>query len=492
MGNDINLMNISSNPYYPQQKPPVFKKNIAKATFLGTVVFISSLIVAFVNISLDQTPSLMANQVAISVLVGIALSIWSDSTRGLRNLFRADLASIVALYFLTLIEFLYPQTKFDQLLTSEQTAYALYVLLVGFAGIAIGRHITLFKPVPPSFLDFSNIPDNALFRIFLISAFLAYFYVFITVEFNPIKLIEAELGPRFAVPWGRGRLGDWRVFLSELKLFSYAIPPLAGIIWNRRQSFRSWQIFVVFIIFAFTFFDGFAGGTRNIFGAYIATFLGGYLLTIQRPNLLNVTAPIAVMGYAMVFATRHMLGFREMGISRYLETAAYASQKVQGTLSVDYNLHTIGLLVDAFPNKHDFLGLELLFVFATKPIPRVLWPDKPEGLSISIEEVVGADGWTVASTYVGESYMMGGMLAVLLISVCLGILATWWSRTAAFHTTGYGIVVNALGFFTAAVSMRSLIIFTTSMLPILGLIFFAKTFPGLLGIKRLRRQYPRS
>lgn len=484
-------MNISSNPYYPPQKPPIAKKRVTKATFLGTVALISSLVIAYVNISLEQTPSFMANQVAIFVIVGIGISIWSDSRRGLGNLFRADLTCIVALYFLTLIEFLYPQTKFDQLLTSEQTAHALYALLVGFGGLGIGRHITLFKPAPPSLLDFGNIPDKALFRIFCISAFLAYLYVFMSVDFNPIKLMEAQLGPRFAVPWGRGRLGDWRVFFSELKLFSYAIPPLAGIIWNRRQSFRSWQIFLVGIIFAFTFFDGFAGGTRNIFGAYIATFLGGYLLTLERPNLFNVTAPIAVMGYAMLFATRHMLGFRQMGISRYLATAAYATQKVQGTLAVDYNLHSIGLLVDAFPIKHDFLGLELLYVFATKPIPRVLWPDKPEGLSISIEEVVGADGWTVASTYVGETYMMGGIFAVILASLCLGLLANWWSRTAAFHTSGYGIVVNALGFFTAAISMRSLIVFTTSMLPIVGLIFIAKTFPGWLGIKRLHHQYQR-
>ncbi|NET72754.1 MAG: hypothetical protein F6K62_18030, partial [Sphaerospermopsis sp. SIO1G2] len=136
-------------------------------------------------------------------------------------------------------------------------------------------------------------------------------------------------------------------------------------------------------------------------------------------------------------------------------------------------------------------GLELLIVFLTKPIPRVLWPGKPEGLSISIEEVVGAKGWTVAATYIGESYMMGGIIAVILMSLSLGILANWWSRTAAFHTTGYGIVVNSLGFFTAAISMRSLIVFTTSMLPIMGLVFIAKAFPGLLGVKSSPKQYPR-
>ena len=200
--------------------------------------------------------------------------------------------------------------------------------------------------------------------------------------------------------------------------------------------------------------------------------------------------PTGVMGSAIVFATRHMLGFRDMGIRRYLETAAYATEKVQGTLSVDYNLKAIGALVDAFPKNHDFLGLEVLFVFATKPIPRVLWPDKPENLSVSIEDILDAKGWTVSSTYIGESYMIGGILAVIIVSLTLGMLASWWSRTAAFHTTGYGIFINALGFFTAGITMRSLSVLTTSLLPILGLIFIVKVFPSLLGIRRSEYEYP--
>jgi hypothetical protein len=484
-------MNISTNPYYPKPNPSNPKKRIAKATWSGTFTLLFGLAIAFIRLSVDMAPSFMASQVAIVVGVAIALSILFDSRRGWNNLFRADILCILALYFLTLIEFLYPQPKFDQRLTSEQTIQAIEVLLIGFGGLAIGRHITFFKPAPPEWLDFGNIPDKTLFRIFLLSAFLAYIYILLSVDFNPVKLSEALLGSRFAVPWGRGKLGDWRVFFSELKLFTYVIPPLTGIILNRRQSLRFWQMFLVFFIFAFTMFYGFAGGTRNVLAAYIATFMAGYFLTLQRPTLFKVAIPSAIMGYVMVFATRHMLGFRQMGIMNYLSTGAYASEKVQETLSVDYNLFSLGLLVDAFPNKHDFLGLELLFVFLTKPIPRVLWPDKPEGLSTSIEEVVGADGWTVSATYVGETYMMGGIFAVILASLCLGILANWWSRTAAFHTSGYGIVVNALGFFTAAISMRSLIVFTTSILPIVGLIFIAKTFPGWLGIKRLHHQYQR-
>ncbi|TAE60386.1 MAG: hypothetical protein EAZ87_06255 [Nostocales cyanobacterium] len=484
-------MNTSEYPYHLQQNPNNVKKRIAKPTWSGTLSILISLVTAYTTISTDMSPSYMCSQVAVIVIMGIIISIFCDIQRGWKNLFRVDLICISALYFLTLVEFLFPQTGFDERLISAQAIKAIEVLLIGFGGLVIGRHFSFFKAAPPQWLNFGNIPDKTLFRILFISAFLAYFYILLSVDFNPVKLIMALLGPRFDVPWGRGRLGDWRVFLSELSLFSYVIPPLTGIIWNRRQFFPKWQILFAAIIFIFTLFYGFSGGTRNVMAAYLATFMGGYFLTLRKPNIVNIAIPIAIITYSMVFATRHMLGFREMGIINYLGTAAYATEKVQGTLAVDYNLYSLALLVEGFPSKHDFLGLELLIVFLTKPIPRVLWPGKPEGLSISIEEVVGADGWTVSATYVGEAYMMGGIIAVILVSLFLGFLANWWSRTAAFHTTGYGIVVNALGFFTAAISMRSLVVFTTSMLPIFGLAFIAKTFPSLLGAKSSQSQYMR-
>ncbi|WP_210391313.1 hypothetical protein [Synechococcus sp. PCC 7502] len=462
---------------------PNLNKASAQATSAGTSVFISGLIFAFISINAEMTPTFMASQVAIIVAVSIAISIFCDGRKGLKNLFRADLVCILSLYFLSLVEFLYPQPDFNQFLTSEQTLAALKVLLIGFASLAIGRHINISKAKTPRWLDFSNIPNTVLFRLLIICAILAYFNMLSSVNFNPMRVFEALLGPRFAVPWGRGRLGDWRALISEWNILANAIPPLTGIILNNRRLFPSWQIYLVISIFVFTIFEGFASGTRNVFCSYVATFLAGYFLTLKRPTFFNVAIPIGIAGYSILFATHHMLGFRDIGILNYLASGKF-NEQAQETLKVDFNLAAMGLLIDAFPKNHDFLGLELIVVFLTKPIPRVLWHDKPEGLSVSIEDVVGAEGWTVSSTYLGECYMLGGIFAVIAISLLLGMLASWWSRTVKFETSGYGIVVNALGFFTAAISMRSLIVFTTSMLPVIGLIFLAKQLPGFLGINK--------
>jgi hypothetical protein len=111
-----------------------------------------------------------------------------------------------------------------------------------------------------------------------------------------------------------------------------------------------------------------------------------------------------------------------------------------------------------------------------KPIPRAFWPGKPEVLSVSIEESVGAgEGYTVAATYLGESYMMAGKSGVFFMSVFFGALAAWWNRLAAQRHSDYAMVVYALGFFVAVITMRSMFWLTTMMLPIVALIVLKNT-----------------
>jgi hypothetical protein len=295
-----------------------------------------------------------------------------------------------------------------------------------------------------------------------------------SVQFNPIALIEGMLGPRFSEPWGRGRLGGWISLLTELNLLSYVIPPLMAVVWNRRQTFPIWQIAIMLSIYTLVMFQAFSGGTRNIFIAHISTFVMSYLLTLPFNTLRNTVIPILVAGIIAVYGSYHMLEFRTMGLRNYINNQVYASDETRGTLAVDYNLSSIAPLMDAMPQKHPFLGFEVIYNAVIKPIPRAFFPGKPEGLSVSIEEIVGAEGWTVAVTYVGESYMAAGWFGVFGISLFLGALAAWWNRMAMAEQSDYALVVYALGFFAAGITMRSLFWLTTAILPVIALIVFRK------------------
>ena len=78
----------------------------------------------------------------------------------------------------------------------------------------------------------------------------------------------------------------------------------------------------------------------------------------------------------------------------------------------DYNLYVIAQLVTIYLPEHDELywfGNFRSGCLPPVPIPRVLWPEKPDGSNVSAETVLGLEGLTVASTFVGESYMAAGV-----------------------------------------------------------------------------------
>lgn len=457
----------NSKEYYPPQP-----------SIEGTACLLGSMALAYVQYGSQSTATEMAAAVADLVGIGFLLSLFFDSRQGLRNLFRTDVLCIFAIYALTLLEFLFPQPNFVEKATVEQTALAINIVLLGMASLVVGRHLIQHKSTSTSWLVLTDLSSKALFRVFLVASALGYGHKLISVQFNLLTMIDAMMAPRFSQPWSRGRLGGLSSLFIELALMTYVIPPLAAVIWNQRRSFSVAQVAIVMSIFSFTLFQGFASGTRNIFISYMATFIMGYVLTIRKNTFMNTIVPILIAAFVCVYGSYHMLEFRNMGLRNYVEDKVYAQERGgSDTFAVDYNLASIGWVAEAIPENFPFLGHEVAVWAVVKPIPRVLWSGKPEGLSVSIEEIAGADGWTVAATYLGESYMMAGMFGVVATSMLFGAIAAWWNQMAMRQQSDYALVVYALGFFAAGITMRSMFWFTTTILPVIALIVLRKYGP---------------
>lgn len=461
----LSSYSVSDQPYPKEEHFP------PSASAASTLVLLGGIAFAYVSLFANQQhPALLARSVAISVGIGLITSIGLDSRRGLRNLFRTDLVCLISLYYLILAEFLFPQEPFNAILSIDQCRNGLILTLVGFASFAIGRHLVKPQAMRSPWLNFGEVSTNTLFWIVVLSATLGYYYMLQSVHFNVIAMVDAMLQPRFTQPWGRGRIGNATSLLTELGLLLYIIPPLTGVLWNRRHLMPFYQGAIVFSLFAFTLFQAFAGGTRNVLVAYLAAFSVGYLLTLPRYNFRNTVLPIILTFLITAYASYHMLEFRTIGLRDYVENKVYAGDTVRETLSVDYNLGTLGLLPDVIPSAHSYLGAEIIVWALIKPIPRVFMPNKPEGLSISLEDIVGAEGFTVAATYIGEAYMMAGYWGIIGTSLFLGALAAWWNRLVLQRQSDYAMVVFALGFFAGTITMRSLFALTTAILPVIALI----------------------
>src|SRR5262249_6695220 len=127
------------------------------------------------------------------------------------------------------------------------------------------------------------------------------------------------------------------------------------------------------------------------------------------------------------------------------------------------------------PEQIPYLGLEMATYAILLPVPRALWPDKPTKLSIDAASALDTKGDTISSTFVGESFMMGGYPAVLMVGLLFGWLGSWWDRVGRGLRSNLGIIIYVSGFLTALGTMRSFLFTTTTLLPTLALWLYMKS-----------------
>jgi oligosaccharide repeat unit polymerase len=446
---------------------PVFDSERPMPHPVGTALCLLGLFLTGVTLN-GKYSSEIARYTAIGSGLSIALSMAFDVRRGFRNLIRADLMAILTLYLLTMLEMLFPQPDFNMLVDAATAQRGAVALLWGFAGLIIGRHLWHPRRHPLGELLARPVPRSWIITLFWGSFFLGYFYMLLSVKFDLVRFVDCLMWERFSQPWSRGQLGDWRALLSELALLLNLIPPLAGIIIARRHRYTKLQVFLVTLAALFTLFAGFAGGTRNVFGSYLVTFLIGYSFAAAREKKNELIVLSVICTTLMLVATFLMLQFRDLGLKNYINGMRLLPSTHEQSVFVDADFYAICRIVELFPKSHDYLRAEIPYLAFIRPIPRALWPGKPIGLSMTIEDVVGVEDMTIAASFVGESYMSGGLFAVFIAALFFGAIMGWWTHLASPGNSDFGVLVYASGFFAAVISMRSLFVLTTALLPTLA------------------------
>ncbi len=466
----------------PLQRRPAAAEWISAPNSAGTAFLLLGLLLTWAAVT-GSTPTVMARTAAIGAGIAIGGSLVLDLRNGIYSVLRPDTMALVALYGLTLLEFLFPQPNFDFMVSAKGTEMAITAVLVGFGGIGIGRSISTGRAEKMKTLFRTPVPPTLVIRLFWICAAIGYLNMLIAVGFSVVDMIHYFGSGRFTQPWQRPKFGNWSSLFYELSMLIMLIPPLAGVVFARATKFTKAQLIQVGVILAVTFFYGFASGTRNQFGSYIIAFVAAYLIAqpprFQFGSFAQNARKYALVGVILMLSAvgmYHMLAFRNMGLWTYLALGQPDVEYMESTVFVDYNLWAISEITEVFPDEHEFLGSEIAYLGLIRPIPRAMWPGKPEGLSMSIEDAVGASQMTVAASFVGEAYMSGGLFGVFLFGLFFGLLARWWSGFGGPYNSDLGVLIYASGFFAIAVGMRSSMTFTTVALPSIAALAFAWLF----------------
>ena len=443
----------------------------ANTTPDSTAVILCGLATAGVILPTDSASDIFT-VAAVAVGVSLGIASYIEATAGVRNLIRVDIVMLWVLYGLIFFEFLFTQPGIDEAVSPAAASNGTIAALLGFAGIVIGRQLVPRRFKVPPVLSQRNVPPGTVFALFLVAAFVGYLHILLAVNFDLFEMLRQMELPRFSQSWGRGKYGDVYSLLYELGMLMYLIPPIAGIVYARAKEFKASYKVIVTAVLVLTLYYGFVSGTRNIFGTYVITFAAVYFMTKPGITRGRVLVQGSLMMIFLVIAMILMLEFRGVGFKEF-----EFSKSRYDTVFVDRNLVMISRLTEVFPSQYEFLGLEIPYNALTRPIPRVLWPDKPEGLSTSIEAAVGGvSGTTVACTFVGEAFMAGGLLAVVLFSLIFGAAAAMWNRVVFKFSPPFAEILYTSGFVCAAIAMRSMLSMVPLMLPTLALWCYGKFF----------------
>jgi oligosaccharide repeat unit polymerase len=413
---------------------------------------------------------------AISVMLVLGVGLFFESRGNLRAFIRTDIIMLVALYGLTLVEFYFPQEAVDQVLDRQTATQSVEALLLGFAGILIGRNfVRHFRSVAATTASV-QLSRTAIFILFVTTFCAGYLYMLIAVDFSVFELIREMMGPRFSQVWSRGSLGGLRDLLATIgDLLLYVLPVLGGCILADWRRYPLPKLAIVAFGLAFTLFYGFAGGTRNIFAVYLVLFVGAYIIFSPKMGWKRMTLLLGVTGGVLLLASYYMLQFRTIGLENYVTGDSDFRGFERQTLFIDRNLPVIGMLTDIFPDTIPFLGSEMAIYAILHPVPRVIWPGKPEKLSVEVADALGVTGLSVASTFVGEAYMMGGYPGIVIVALLFGWLAGWWDRFGHDLRSHITVAMYASGFFAAMLSMRSMVWTTTAILPTVAIWLYIKS-----------------
>ncbi|MEA3188607.1 MAG: hypothetical protein QOD99_2437 [Chthoniobacter sp.] len=436
----------------------------------GSAIFLLGLLATGLLAS-GKTSTEIARFAAIGTGISMVASFALDARVGMQNLVRADILALLSLYFLTFCEFLFPQPTFATMVDSPAALHGVWACLTGFAGLVIGRHLPRARRQPFGSLLTQPVSTTLTLGAFAFCFFDGFAYMLACSDFDPIAMVGWFFEPRFSQPWSREALGDWRALLHELEMLLFLVPPLGGVILARRKRYSLTSLLLVSLGVAFVLFYGFCNGTRYFVAAYLVTMLAGFAFAASPSQKKEVIAAAVTAAALMLIATAVMLEFRHMGLRAYAlhdYEDFRRPEDAERTLYVDFNLYVISRITEVFPRRHDYLGFEIPILALVRPVPRALWSGKPQGMSFPIEDVIGARGWTVAATFVGEAYMSGGYFAVFAIACVLGALARWWNLFASPRNSEFGVLIYASGFFAAAIAMRSILVLTTALLPSLA------------------------
>src|SRR5207247_559528 len=114
-------------------------------------------------------------------------------------------------------------------------------------------------------------------------------------------------------------------------------------------------------------------------------------------------------------------------------------------------------LIYILPEEHPFVYGKYFLWVAVRPVPRILWPNKPRDPGFDLPGYLGATGVSYSYSVVGEFYVAGGLLFVFFGGWLYGRLAGTASRLLEIQVGGGPLIMYCALLLALFAGVRSMI-----------------------------------
>lgn len=410
---------------------------------------------------------------SLGLLSGPLLSSLTD----LRGWLRAESIMMVGLVYWLMTEVFSSTYSAYQLTRDGVISSFIYIAAFAIAiqlGSWLAHHWWLPKRQRPETPDFSN---EWLFNALLICAGLGLLARLIPCQFSPVCIATGLFGSREVGAWNQTTLGNSSAFVYHLGYFGYLTLPLTVAL-HHRAGRVDWRVMIGLALTIFFMLFLIKDGGRRLVGMVAGSGLLTWLLLQPRMGPRQVLVG-GLSAIALLMLMQIMLVFRlwEGGIvSNLLSGRAFESVSLEEGPKVDNNFNSLVRVVDLMPEFKAHTGWEAIIYWAVRPIPRVLWPQKPSSPGISIpwelKERWG-DGFTLTISAVGDWYIAFGVTSVIAAGLMMGFLGgrlvMAWMKPRLRDT-----VLYSLGAMCLFIGLRSYLELILMSYPILALLLIER------------------
>ena len=394
---------------------------------------------------------------ALVLSLGLLIAPVAAALRQPKALLRAEHLLVIAPVYWLLLDLLQGAYSMDGISVTEieQAFIGIGVFVCCLWVGSMGRPWRV-----PAFIKKSvseELPSSVYFYLVIASFVLGVSKFVIASDFDLLAMFRSVGSGRWDAPWARGQVGGWDAFLDHLQYFGYLTSVLTVVV-GRRLGWRNWRTIVSSVLSVVMALFLVQSGSRRVIGVVVGVALIFWILVQDTGLKIKHAVAAALAVIVLLIGMQMMLQYRNVGLTAAFSQPSIAADDTTAKdyLHVDDNFYRLCQVIQLIPSTHPYVYHGYLVYAIVRPIPRIVWPEKPVDAGFDLTRAVGDREVSYSCSVIGELYMSLGFFGIAIGGWLYGRFAALVNGMLS-QSAGLGaVVIYSIGVMALFSGMRSM------------------------------------